>query len=516
VKQTKTRCFLLLLLILGARSEAQEYNSVPLDHAAYGIIAMGIMQGIILSPPAPKPWPLYMVKEKLWEMLDDPMQILSSDELEMVSRVLDSFERKTGFQPQDGRYRTENSGSTFEMGLVWESNFSIKTPDASFSNLNVLGLYSGGDILDFVSWNINPKAYAGWPDNPALGYGLEGELNGAFFGQRLLLRLGRVRRGWGHDSGETSLFINSHARPFTALEGTFSPLSWLNISFLGGALERFNENNQWPHNEPFTNVLSAAQVEFNPSMYIHLNMGGAAVLLKQPNTAFFTGFELRLPGLFILWGSLFIDPLDSFSGNFFSMNSNSYAYQAGIKTVIHWLPLAAFTLSYTRIEPYCYTGGRNSPDSAFTNGGESLGYYLPPNSDELLLRFEYILFTAIKTYFQFQTIRHGVDYGYGAVGGSSLYDTLADGHSANYFFNFFIKNGVYQWDNILKVGGSCSLKAGGGSHGVPLSIYAEAGLVGTSFIFNDIENEMNHESRGDSIYQPSTYLIFSIGFRLFW
>jgi len=510
VKQTKSRCFLLLLLILAVRSGAQEYNSVPLDHDAYDIIAMGIMQGIIVSPPAAKPWPLSMVKEKLWEMLDDPAQILSSDESEVVSRVLDSFDRKTGFQLEDGRYRAENSDSTFEMGLDWESDFSIKTPDASFTNSNVLSLYSGGDIADFVSWNINPKIYTGWPDDPALGYGLEGELNGVFFNQHLLLRLGRVRRGWGSGSGEASLFINSHAHPFTALEGTI-PLSWVNISFLGGVLERFNENNQWPNDEPFTNMLSAAQVEFNPSMYIHLNMGGAAVLVKQPNTAFFTDWELRLPGLFTLWGSLFVDRIDSSSRNLFSMNSTGCAYQAGIKTVIHWLPLAAFTLSYTRIEPYCYTGESKSPDSGFINGGESLGYYLPPNSDELLLRFEYMLFAAIKTYVQFQMIRHGVDYGYGAVGGSSFYDTWADNRPTGHF----LKDGVYQWDNIIKLGGSCNLKTGGGSHGVPLSIYGEAGLVGTNFITKSVDKEANHEPRSDSIYQPSTYFVFSVGFRLF-
>ena len=512
MKQTKTHCFLLLLLILAVRSGAQEYNSVPLDHDAYDIIAMGVMQGIILSPPAAKPWPLFMVKEKLWEMIDDPAQILSSDESEVVSRVIDSFDRKTGFQPEDGRYRTEGANATFEIGLNWASNFSIKTPDASSASMNVLNLYSGGDIADFASWNINPKAYAVWPDDPALSYGLEGELNGAFFDQHALLRLGRVRRGWGRGSGENSLFINTHAHPFTALEGTVSPLSWLNISFLGGALERFNENKQWPNNEPFTNMLAAAQVEFNPSIYIHLSMGGGAVLLKQPNTAFFTDLELRLPGLFTLWGSFFTDHLNSSSGNFFSMNGSSYAYQAGIRTVIHWLPLAAFTLSYTRIQPYCYTGESNSPDSGFISGGESLGYYLPPNSDELLARFEYMLFTAIKTYVQFQMIRHGVDYGYGAVGGSSLYDTLADNRSAGHF----LKDGVYQWDNIIKLGGSCNLKTGSGAHGVPLSIYGEAGLVGTNFIMNDVDNETNNEPRSDSIYQPSTYFVFSVGFRVFW
>jgi len=487
--------------MLAVRSGAQEYNSVPLDHPAYDIIAMGVMRGIILAPPMAKPWPFYMVKEKLWEMIDDPAQILSSDEAETVSQIIDTFERKTGFRPEDGRFRTENSGSTFETGLIWKSDFSIKTPDTAAANINMLSLYAGGDIADTASWNINPKAYAGWLDDPVLSYGLEAELNVAFFNRYALFRLGRIHRGWGSGSGENSLFINSHTHPFAALEGTIAPLSWINISFLGGALERFNEeDNQWPDNEPFTNILSAAQVEFNPSMYTRLNMGGAAVLLKQPNTAFFADLELRIPDLLTLWGSLFIDRLNSLSGIFSSANGNSYAYQAGIKTVIHWLPLAAFTFSYTRIEPYCYTGNQNSPDSAFISGGGSLGHYLPPNSDELLLRFEYTLFTAIKTYVQFQMIRHGVDYGYGAVGGSSLYDTLTD----NYSSKDFLKDGVYQWNNILKLGGSCSLKAGG--YGVPLSIYGEAGLVGTSFTNND----------DDSIYQPSTYFIFSIGFRLFW
>jgi hypothetical protein len=498
-------------------SGAQEFNSVPLDHAAYDIIEMGIIRRVIFPPPMAKPWPLYTVKEKLREMIDDPAQILSSEESETVFRVLDSFERKTGLDLQNGRYRTEGSDSAFEIGVGWKSDFSFKAPDTLFTTINMLKLYSGGDVAGFASWNINPTAYVGWPDDPAFNYGLEAELNGSFFGQSLHLRLGRIRRGWGRDSGEASLFINAHANPFTALEGTILLLPWLNISFLGGALEHFDENNQWPNNKPFTNVLSAAQIEFNPFMYFHLSIGGAATLLNQPNTAFFSDIELRMPGIFTLWWSLFIDRLNSSSEDFYSMNGNSYAYQAGIKTLVYWLPLAAFTLRYTRIQPYCYTAERDSPDSAFISGGESLGYYLPPNSDELLLRFESMLFPAIKTHVQFQMIRHGVDYGHGAVSGSSLYDTLERDYSAKYFLD----DGVYQWDHIIKLGGSCSLKAGGGhggATGVPLSIYAEAGLVITSFTINGdagVGNEAGNEPFSDSVYQPDTYFTFSIGFRLF-
>ncbi|MDR0455291.1 MAG: hypothetical protein LBH20_01225 [Treponema sp.] len=505
MKQTKIRCFSLLLLMLAARSGAQEYNSVPLDHAAYDVIAMGVIRGIILAPPAAKPWPLCTVKEKLWAIIDDPAQILTSEESETVFNVLDSFERKTGLVLQDGRYRAEGGGFTFETGIGWKSDFFIRAPNASFANTNMLELYLGGDMVDLASWNINPQAYAGWPDDPAFNYGLEAELNGAFYDRRLMLRLGRIHRGWGHDSGEASLFINAHSRPFTALEGTFAPLSWLNISFLGGALERFGEEVLWPNDIPFTNVLSAAQIEFNPFMFIHLSIGGAAVLLKQPNMAFFTDLELRLPGMFTLWGSLFVDRLNSSTENFFSMSGNSYAYQAGIKTIVHWLPLAAFTLRYTRVEPYCYTGGKNHPDSAFINGGDSLGY-LPPNSDELLLRFESMLLSSLKAHVQFQMIRHGVDYGYGAVSGSSLYDTLDDDHAVK---NFLV-DGVYQWDSTIKLGGSCSFRAGG----IPFSIYTETGLVITNFTIG-ADNKADNKPLSDSVYRPDTYFVFSVGFRIF-
>jgi len=547
VKQRKVRCFFALLLILAVNSGAQEYNAVPLDHAAYDIIVMGNMRGIILAPPEAKPWSVHTVKQKLWEMINDPMQILSSKEEETVFRALESLERKTGLELQDGRYRTEGDNFTFETGLGWESGFAVETSDTAFTSVNMLKLYLGGDVADFASWNVtalgeflyierneqrvspgsaygiisafpfasgkqwdggvlslrNTGDYAGWPDDPALACGLEGELNGVFFDQLLELRLGRLRRDWGHGTNGASLFLNAHARPFTALEGTVVPLSWLNVSFLGGALEHFREDGLRPDEGPFSNMLTAAQIEFDPIRYIHFGIGGAAVVLKQPNAAFFADLELRVPGLLTLWGSFFVDRLNSSSENFFSMNGNSYAYQAGVKTIVHWLSLAAFTLRYTKVEPYCYT--------AFVSGGESLGYYLPPNSDELLLRLEAMLFPDIKGHVQFQMIRHGADYGYRAVPGSSLYDTLDDNNSAKYF----LMDGVYQWDNVIKLGGSCNLK----TTGIPLSIYMETGVILTSFTINGddgVGKEADYESlHDDSVYRGRTGFIFSVGLRVF-
>jgi hypothetical protein len=190
------------------------------------------------------------------------------------------------------------------------------------------------------------------------------------------------------------------------------------------------------------------------------------------------------------------------------MNSNSYAWQAGLKTVIHWLPLAAFTLRYTKVEPYCYTGG--DPSSAHASGGESLGYYMPPNSDELLVRMESRLLPEVQAHIQFQMMRHGAEYGDLAVPGSSLRDTLIDTGSTK----FFLKDGVYRWDNVIKLGGSFDLKLGP----VPFNIFAEAGFVLTSFTSNGdagIGNEGEYKSINNELYRARDGFVFSVGFRLF-
>ena len=348
--------------------------------------------------------------------------------------------------------------------------------------------------------------------------GFFAEFNGTFLDEQLQLRVGRIRRDWGPQANGVSLYMNAQARPFTAIEGTYSPFTWLNFSLMNGALEYYRGDSQWPDDAPFVNMISMAQVEFNPLRLLHFGLGGSAVWLNQVNTAFFANLELRLPGIVKIWGSLFADQLDSLVDNFNYMNSNNYAYQAGLKVLVHWLPFASFTLRYTKVEPYCYTSsydrheGLSIPSpSAFASGGESLGYYMPPNSDELLLRFESRPFPEIKAYVQFQMMRHGADFGYGAVPGSSLSDKLTDDSPIN---KYFLMDGVYRWDNVFKFGGSCSFRAGA----IPLSVYAEMGFIGTSFTINGtagVGNEGEYEKLNDDVYKARNGFIFSVGFKVF-
>jgi hypothetical protein len=362
-------------------------------------------------------------------------------------------------------------------------------------------------------------AYFAWPEDPALAASLLGELSGVLFNQQLQFRFGRLRRDWGAAASGSSLFMNAQASPFFAIEGVLSPLSWLDISFLTGVTEYYQNENQWPSQEEslFINVISAVQLEFNPLRYIYVGIGGSAIWLHQVNLAAFANLELRAPGLLKVWGSLFVDNLASLPNDFFVTNGNSYAYQAGVKTFVQWLPFGVFTLRYTKVEPYCYTdsydgyGGRSLPSmTAFVNSGESLGYSMPPNSDELLIRMEAMFFPDLKAHIQFQMTRHGADYGYGKINGSSLKDRLADEHSAKHF----LEDGVYQWNNVIKLGGSFKFRAGN----IPLSVYAETGIVSTSFTINGSAgtgNQAEYDSIDDSVYRSGIDFIFPVGFKLF-
>jgi len=545
--------FPALLILFSAFLAAQEFNSVPLDHAAYDIIETGVIYGVCSLPSSVKPWSEQTVKELLWEMLNDPGQILTSREIETVGNILESFERKTGFDPYRGRYRREEYGSAFEAGYGWESVFSVEAPGAAFSSVNFAKIYLGGEWEDFSSWNLtvfggflrigreerggpdlpayavptafphsrgkqwdgrviplkNPGVYSALPDDISLAGGFHAEINGVFWEDRLKLRLGRIRRDWGRQMG-TSLFMNLRARPFTALEAFVSPLPWLDVSFLGGALERYREDGSMPAAGPFTNLLSLARLELNTWKYLSFAAGGGGILLKQTNGFFFTDMELRVPGMFTIWGALFVDRLDASSGNFLSRNGTAFAYQAGMKTVIRWLPLATFIIRYTKVEPYCYTfsydennGARMPSASAYVSGGESLGYYIPPNSDELFVGMESRLAPGLKAFIRFQMIRHGADYGEGAVPGSSLNDKkITNSDSAKKFYS----DGVYKRDNVIKAGGEISVKI----QKIPCTFFAETGLVNTVFRTNDDTETGNYDA-----YKSGNRFIFSAGFRLF-
>jgi hypothetical protein len=156
-------------------------------------------------------------------------------------------------------------------------------------------------------------------------------------------------------------------------------------------------------------------------------------------------------------------------------------------------------------------------ETAYINNGVSLGSYLPPNSDELLLRFETIPALHTKIRVQYQMIRQGATFGSGAVDGSSIRSELdPSGRSTkDVLRKYFLQDGAYQWMHIFKVGGEYGLAR----HNLPVTLFAEAGFV--IAYFTNIKGPPNSGSPSDySIVNTAEYprsfgFIGSLGVRIF-
>jgi hypothetical protein len=230
------------------------------------------------------------------------------------------------------------------------------------------------------------------------------------------------------------------------------------------------------------------------------------------------------------WLSFLADEIEA-SGvkRLFVLDRHQFAYQAGATAVIPGLPFSSITLSYTKIEPYTYShtrtfnpwynaGGGNLPmETAYTNNGVGLGHYLPPNSDEILLRFKTMPIPRLQAHFQYQMIRHGADYGSHSVDGSSYWSELdPEGRSEkSELQKYFLQDGAYQWMHIFKLGGTYTLP----DNLLAVTIFGEAGVVYS--YFTDIEGKANSGSPSawsivdTSEYPKSTGIILTLGFRLF-
>jgi len=155
-------------------------------------------------------------------------------------------------------------------------------------------------------------------------------------------------------------------------------------------------------------------------------------------------------------------------------------------------------------------------ETSYTNNGVGLGYYLPPNSDEILIRMETLPLKNLTAHVQYQMIRHGADYGPSAVDGSNLLSELdtVDRGGNPVLRRFFLHDGAYQWMHIIKLGGEWTpLKT-------PLSFYFEAGTVISYFTNIDVQANVTGKSHSYSIVNTSDYpkttgFIASIGIKLF-
>ncbi|MDR2499943.1 MAG: hypothetical protein LBD37_02525 [Treponema sp.] len=393
-----------------------------------------------------------------------------------------------------------------------------------------------------------------WPDTLSLGPGLLGEIAGTLFDDMVSIRFARVRREWGGMSNGRSLIFNAAAQPFMALETTVNPVYWFSFSALTGALEYFYADDLKASARTFQSAFSIEQLELNYKNYFHFDFGSTAVWSKRfelgyifpnnmnflyqdsvgdfDNMGFFFNLKGRVPGIGGVWFSFFADemePTTMVKPDFFKLDRNMYAFQAGVSINFPWLPFASVNFLYTKVEPYCYThtrifvpwyesefeGDKVPMETSYTNNGESLGYYLPPNADEFLLRFASRVGGQFDVSAQYQMIRHGADYGSAAVDGSSFLSELdPDGRSdKDVLRKYFLQDGAYQWQQIFKIGAGYTFDK------YPIRLFGEFGVVYT--FYTNIEGKPNAGSPSaytivnTAEYPKSTAVLATLGVRFY-
>jgi len=403
-----------------------------------------------------------------------------------------------------------------------------------------------------VGGPIDAGSMEGWPNNFSIAARMESEMSASIFGDMLLIRFGRIRREWGAMAPGSSLVLNGAARPFVGIEANFTPVPWFAFSSLTGVLEFDNLNGISDPAMTFQNAYSIQQVELNYKNYFHIDFGSTAVWTKRfemgylfplldnffyqnfigdfDNMAIHLNIKGQYPGLGKIWFSFFLDELEIESmGSAFDLDRHMFAYQAGIQGVIPFLRFTSITASYTKIEPYNYTHRRNflpwydskngPMELAYVSGGACLGYYIPPNSDEIKVRFDTRPLSGTLCHLQYQLIRHGADYGRHQVDGSSLISELdprgRDGEEKKSLWKNFLNDGAYQWTHIIKIGAEHKLKK------LPITLFGEAGAVFSFFTdISDAEYAVyapGFQSRPGDLgeYIDSTSFILTLGFKIF-
>ncbi len=276
--------------------------------------------------------------------------------------------------------------------------------------------------------------------------------------------------------GDGSLSLSATARPIEALEGRIKPAPWVDFSFLTGNL------GDWSDPIPEQKMLSLHRIELFPFKWLYLSAWESAVWAKRfelsylnPAMIYYVGqnisgdfdniaiggsFAVTASPYFRYYFSLFIDELINDAWDkFFQLTNNQYAWQTGFKIPLPGLPFSLLTLQYTKIEPYCYTHYLQDHPSYsqpininYANDGENIGYYLPPNSDEFLIKYSFYPVPEVFADIKYRLIRHGDgELADGHIEGD-IDDPLDYGNPAAYPDKDFLNDGIYEWINVLTIG----------------------------------------------------------------
>lgn len=252
----------------------------------------------------------------------------------------------------------------------------------------------------------------------------------------------------------------------------------------------------------FQNAFSMTMLGIN-TRYFHIDFGSACVWPKRfelgyafplidrvvyqnnigdfDNLSLFGNIKFTYPGFASFWFSAYLDEVNAIlKSKFWEKTRAMYSFQLGTKFNIPFLPFTTASFRYTKVEPFCYThhGINYTPwydhyiSESYTNNGQSLGYYLPPNSDEFNIEIRTTPIEYAAFGLRYQLIRHGVDWGSKGVLGSNLYSELRNVDRDD-FEKFFLRDGTYEWSNIISINATYDLN----KFNLPIKVFADVGFI---------------------------------------
>ncbi len=493
---TRRGVLLLLIALSAATLRAQDQLPVDVGHPVYRLIEICAIRGLIPRASATKPYTRREVREYLGAAKANAGS-LTPAELAILDDACAEFQVRE---------------QTAELVMKEESEVRLGVSDTPrFHTVNGIDAGIVGSLGDAFSYDLNagilldkvdPEAFPpfeltktwdgfhiwfdeagsvvsdGTGPSPGISFRSLPALSLDVFDQTATIQFARIRREWG--IGEGSLSLSSTARPILAVSGGIHPFPWANLSFLTGSLGDWRDPFggqtmlslhrlelfpfEWLYLSAWESVVWAKRMELiylNPLMIYAI---GQRILGDLDNIALGGEVAVTIPPYVRLYASLFIDeialsPLDQL----FTRANNQFAWQAGAKAAVPLVPWSLFIVQYTKIEPYCYTHYPQSlpqyvspVDIGFANDGENIGYHLPPNSDELLVRFSASL-AGWEAAVQYQLVRHGTgDHLLGQIEGDMDIPLIYDPASP-YPPKSFLNDGIYEWLHIGRLRLSCAI-----------------------------------------------------------
>ena len=308
-------------------------------------------------------------------------------------------------------------------------------------------------------WLGTPRYSDGTLDYPTASYDIREDIAAETDSGSLMVRLSRFRRDWGIGSGSFSL--SGTARPFVGFEMALRPSKLFAISGLVGSLTNWEKgenekstitaliadtNGDGLINNLDTPVFSALsyqkmlglqRMELFPFDWLTISATSTLVGAKRFELGYFSPLlfsvmyqnqladvdnlgvqvdgQILVPRIGKFYASFYADEMEITNlSELFTKARNMFALQGGAKIPLPGLPFTTLTAQYTKIEPFVYShyptwypDYRLRVDTSYTQDGENLGYYLPPNSDEFLVNLEAMPAPGWRVGLKYRFVRHG-------------------------------------------------------------------------------------------------------------